>query len=181
MLWAAVQSGNHSTWVLSGFWLVCHTHFHWDLVSLQVCIPLIQSTLTVDSSAALQGTPSRVPSNPSLANPPQKPGMEGQACFTCILNVGAGGVLCNICAFSFDLLLRWACRHLQTWWFTLVKIEAVAGSIPCLQNHAHQTVCPQFALTFAKELWVETLLFVLLSAPFLSQSQFWDVFSTISE
>ncbi|XP_052531159.1 telomere-associated protein RIF1 isoform X2 [Tympanuchus pallidicinctus] len=40
----------------------------------QVCIPLIQSTLSVDSSAALQGTPSRVPSNPSLANPPQKPG-----------------------------------------------------------------------------------------------------------
>uniref|UniRef100_A0A803YAM4 Telomere-associated protein Rif1 N-terminal domain-containing protein n=1 Tax=Meleagris gallopavo TaxID=9103 RepID=A0A803YAM4_MELGA len=44
----------------------------------QVCIPLIQSTLSVDSSAALQGTPSRVPSNPNLANPPQKPGMEGQ-------------------------------------------------------------------------------------------------------
>uniref|UniRef100_A0A803YJN8 Telomere-associated protein Rif1 N-terminal domain-containing protein n=1 Tax=Meleagris gallopavo TaxID=9103 RepID=A0A803YJN8_MELGA len=40
----------------------------------QVCIPLIQSTLSVDSSAALQGTPSRVPSNPNLANPPQKPG-----------------------------------------------------------------------------------------------------------
>uniref|UniRef100_A0A8C9FNN3 Replication timing regulatory factor 1 n=1 Tax=Pavo cristatus TaxID=9049 RepID=A0A8C9FNN3_PAVCR len=45
----------------------------------QVCIPLIQSTLSVDSPAALQGTPSRVPSNPNLANPPQKPGMEGQA------------------------------------------------------------------------------------------------------
>ncbi|XP_021254403.1 telomere-associated protein RIF1 isoform X2 [Numida meleagris] len=40
----------------------------------QVCIPLIQSTLSLDSSAALQGTPSRAPSNPSLANPPQKPG-----------------------------------------------------------------------------------------------------------
>ncbi|XP_072197907.1 telomere-associated protein RIF1 isoform X2 [Excalfactoria chinensis] len=40
----------------------------------QVCIPLIQSTLSVDSSAALQGTPTRVPSTPNLANPPQKPG-----------------------------------------------------------------------------------------------------------
>ncbi|NXJ11584.1 RIF1 protein, partial [Odontophorus gujanensis] len=40
----------------------------------QVCIPLIQSTLSLDSSAALQGTPSRVPSNPNLANTQQKPG-----------------------------------------------------------------------------------------------------------
>ncbi|XP_031446660.1 telomere-associated protein RIF1 [Phasianus colchicus] len=40
----------------------------------QVCIPLIQSTLSVDSSAALQGTPSRVPSNPNSTNTPQKPG-----------------------------------------------------------------------------------------------------------
>ncbi|OXB68673.1 hypothetical protein ASZ78_005864 [Callipepla squamata] len=40
----------------------------------QVCIPLIQSTLSVDSSAALQGTPSRVPPNPNLANTQQKPG-----------------------------------------------------------------------------------------------------------
>lgn len=106
MLWAAAQSDTHSTWVLSGLWLVCHTHFHWDLVSLQVCIPLIQSTLSVDSAAALQGTPSRVPSNPNSANPPQKPGMEGQACFTCMLNVGARGVLCNL----FVLL------HLDCYW-----------------------------------------------------------------
>ncbi|OXB82307.1 UNVERIFIED_CONTAM: hypothetical protein H355_004624 [Colinus virginianus] len=40
----------------------------------QVCIPLIQSTLSMDSSAALQGTPSRVPPNPNLANTQQKPG-----------------------------------------------------------------------------------------------------------
>ncbi|KFQ82524.1 Telomere-associated protein RIF1, partial [Phaethon lepturus] len=33
----------------------------------QVCVPLIQSTLSLDSSAALPGTPSRVPANPSLA------------------------------------------------------------------------------------------------------------------
>ncbi|KFP19755.1 Telomere-associated protein RIF1, partial [Egretta garzetta] len=42
----------------------------------QVCIPLIQSTLSPDSSAALQGTPSRVPANQSLApaTPVQKSG-----------------------------------------------------------------------------------------------------------
>ncbi|NXE11240.1 RIF1 protein, partial [Lophotis ruficrista] len=42
----------------------------------QVCVPLIQSTLSLDSSAALQGTPSRVPANQSLAsaNSAQKPG-----------------------------------------------------------------------------------------------------------
>ncbi|NXW66777.1 RIF1 protein, partial [Eurystomus gularis] len=42
----------------------------------QVCVPLIQSTLSVDSSAALQGTPSRVPANHSLApaTPAQKSG-----------------------------------------------------------------------------------------------------------
>ncbi|XP_061860797.1 telomere-associated protein RIF1 isoform X2 [Colius striatus] len=42
----------------------------------QVCVPLIQSTLSVDSSAALQGTPSRLPANQSLvsATPAQKPG-----------------------------------------------------------------------------------------------------------
>ncbi|XP_050755627.1 telomere-associated protein RIF1 isoform X1 [Gymnogyps californianus] len=42
----------------------------------QVCVPLIQSTLSVDSSAALQGTPSRVPANQSLASatPAQKSG-----------------------------------------------------------------------------------------------------------
>ncbi|NXI94004.1 RIF1 protein, partial [Psophia crepitans] len=34
----------------------------------QVCVPLIQSTLSLDSSAALQGTPSRVPANQSLAS-----------------------------------------------------------------------------------------------------------------
>ncbi|NWU48080.1 RIF1 protein, partial [Dromas ardeola] len=33
----------------------------------QVCVPLIQSTLSLDSSAPLQGTPSRVPANQSLA------------------------------------------------------------------------------------------------------------------
>ncbi|NXS46888.1 RIF1 protein, partial [Balaeniceps rex] len=42
----------------------------------QVCVPLIQSTLSLDSSAALQGTPSRVPANQSLvsATPVQKSG-----------------------------------------------------------------------------------------------------------
>uniref|UniRef100_A0A8C6JU10 Uncharacterized protein n=1 Tax=Melopsittacus undulatus TaxID=13146 RepID=A0A8C6JU10_MELUD len=40
----------------------------------QVCVPLIQSTLSLDSSPALQGTPSRVPANQSLvsATPVQK-------------------------------------------------------------------------------------------------------------
>ncbi|XP_031969774.1 telomere-associated protein RIF1 isoform X1 [Corvus moneduloides] len=42
----------------------------------QVCIPLIQSTLSVDPAAAFPGTPSRLPSNPSLgsATPGQKSG-----------------------------------------------------------------------------------------------------------
>ncbi|NXF40908.1 RIF1 protein, partial [Nyctibius bracteatus] len=42
----------------------------------QVCVPLIQSTLSLDSSAALQGTPSRGPANQSLASatPAQKSG-----------------------------------------------------------------------------------------------------------
>uniref|UniRef100_A0A672UZR1 Replication timing regulatory factor 1 n=1 Tax=Strigops habroptila TaxID=2489341 RepID=A0A672UZR1_STRHB len=42
----------------------------------QVCVPLIQSTLSLDSSPALQGTPSRVPGNQSLvcATPVQKSG-----------------------------------------------------------------------------------------------------------
>ncbi|XP_009460091.1 PREDICTED: telomere-associated protein RIF1 [Nipponia nippon] len=42
----------------------------------QVCVPLIQSTLSLDSSAALPGTPSRVPANQSLAltSPAQKSG-----------------------------------------------------------------------------------------------------------
>ncbi|XP_054237242.1 telomere-associated protein RIF1 [Indicator indicator] len=43
----------------------------------QVCVPLIQSTLSLDSSStALQGTPSRVPANQSLASatPAQKSG-----------------------------------------------------------------------------------------------------------
>nr|XP_025953396.1 telomere-associated protein RIF1 [Dromaius novaehollandiae] len=42
----------------------------------QVCVPLIQSTLSLDSSAVLQGTPSRGPANQSLAsaNPTQKSG-----------------------------------------------------------------------------------------------------------
>ncbi|XP_074766335.1 telomere-associated protein RIF1 isoform X2 [Athene noctua] len=34
----------------------------------QVCVPLIQSTLSLDSYAALQGTPSRLPPNQSLAS-----------------------------------------------------------------------------------------------------------------
>ncbi|XP_009947678.1 PREDICTED: telomere-associated protein RIF1, partial [Leptosomus discolor] len=34
----------------------------------QVCVPLIHSTLSLDSPAALQGTPSRVPANQSLAS-----------------------------------------------------------------------------------------------------------------
>ncbi|NXL66924.1 RIF1 protein, partial [Chordeiles acutipennis] len=42
----------------------------------QVCVPLIQSTLSLDHSAALQGTPSRVPANQSLtsATPAPKSG-----------------------------------------------------------------------------------------------------------
>ncbi|NXN67607.1 RIF1 protein, partial [Himantopus himantopus] len=42
----------------------------------QVCVPLIQSTLSLDSSAALQGTPIRVSANQSLAlaTPAQKSG-----------------------------------------------------------------------------------------------------------
>ncbi|NXX97227.1 RIF1 protein, partial [Centropus bengalensis] len=42
----------------------------------QVCVPLIQSTLSLDSSAVLQGTPSRVPANQSLgaSTPAQKSG-----------------------------------------------------------------------------------------------------------
>lgn len=62
---------------------MCHICFHWrDLMSLQVCVPLIQSTLSLDSSPALQGTPSRVPGNQSLvsATPVQKSGIEIQTC-----------------------------------------------------------------------------------------------------
>ncbi|NXH37301.1 RIF1 protein, partial [Myiagra hebetior] len=42
----------------------------------QVCVPLIQSTLSVDPAAAFPGTPSRLPSTPSLgsATPGQKSG-----------------------------------------------------------------------------------------------------------
>ncbi|NWW20435.1 RIF1 protein, partial [Falcunculus frontatus] len=42
----------------------------------QVCVPLIQSTLSVDAAAAFPGTPSRLPNNPSLgsATPGQKSG-----------------------------------------------------------------------------------------------------------
>ncbi|NXE41346.1 RIF1 protein, partial [Ptilorrhoa leucosticta] len=42
----------------------------------QVCVPLIQSTLSVDLAAASPGTPSRLPNNPSLgsATPGQKSG-----------------------------------------------------------------------------------------------------------
>ncbi|XP_071417845.1 telomere-associated protein RIF1 isoform X2 [Pithys albifrons albifrons] len=42
----------------------------------QVCVPLIQSTLSVDPAAAFPGTPSRLPGNQSLgsATPGQKPG-----------------------------------------------------------------------------------------------------------
>ncbi|NXU08020.1 RIF1 protein, partial [Pardalotus punctatus] len=42
----------------------------------QVCVPLIQSTLSPDPAAAFPGTPSRLPSNASLgsATPGQKPG-----------------------------------------------------------------------------------------------------------
>ncbi|NXO00076.1 RIF1 protein, partial [Rhinopomastus cyanomelas] len=42
----------------------------------QVCVPLIQSTLSLDSPAALQGTPSRLPGNQSLVSttPAQKSG-----------------------------------------------------------------------------------------------------------
>ncbi|XP_063017413.1 telomere-associated protein RIF1 [Melospiza melodia melodia] len=46
----------------------------------QVCVPLIQSTLSVDPAAAFPGTPSR-PNNPSLgsASPGQKPGTPRMA------------------------------------------------------------------------------------------------------
>ncbi|KAM7017285.1 telomere-associated protein RIF1 [Passerculus sandwichensis] len=46
----------------------------------QVCVPLIQSTLSVDPAAAFPGTPSR-PNNPSLgaATPGQKPGTPRMA------------------------------------------------------------------------------------------------------
>ncbi|NWW75493.1 RIF1 protein, partial [Climacteris rufus] len=42
----------------------------------QVCVPLIQSTLSLDPAAAVPGTPSRLPNNPSLssATPGQKSG-----------------------------------------------------------------------------------------------------------
>ncbi|NWQ65657.1 RIF1 protein, partial [Neopipo cinnamomea] len=42
----------------------------------QVCVPLIQSTLSLDPAAAFPGTPSRLPGNQSLgsATPGQKPG-----------------------------------------------------------------------------------------------------------
>ncbi|NWU32366.1 RIF1 protein, partial [Dyaphorophyia castanea] len=42
----------------------------------QVCVPLIQSTLSVDPAAAFPGTPSRLPNNPSLGSttPGQKSG-----------------------------------------------------------------------------------------------------------
>ncbi|NXK41262.1 RIF1 protein, partial [Piprites chloris] len=42
----------------------------------QVCVPLIQSTLSLDPAAAFPGTPSRLPANQSLgsATPGQKPG-----------------------------------------------------------------------------------------------------------
>ncbi|NXY18065.1 RIF1 protein, partial [Atrichornis clamosus] len=42
----------------------------------QVCVPLIQSTLSMDPAAAFPGTPSRLPANPSLgsATPGQKSG-----------------------------------------------------------------------------------------------------------
>lgn len=168
MLWAAVQSGNHSTRVLSGLWLVCHTHFHWDLVSLQVCIPLIQSTLSVDSSAALQGTPSRVPSNPNLANPPQKPGMEGQGCFTCILNVGVRGVLCNVFVL-FHLICYWdehadnsrggdlhwlklrllqAASHV----YRIMPIKLCGGSVLCVPS-LHSLLQRSFELKFCFLCW----------------------------
>ncbi|NWV85979.1 RIF1 protein, partial [Dasyornis broadbenti] len=45
----------------------------------QVCVPLIQSTLSLDpAAAALPGTPSRLPNSPSLgsATPGQKPGAQ---------------------------------------------------------------------------------------------------------
>ncbi|NWV29712.1 RIF1 protein, partial [Origma solitaria] len=44
----------------------------------QVCVPLIQSTLSPDPAAAFPGTPSRLPSNSSLgsATPGQKPGAQ---------------------------------------------------------------------------------------------------------
>uniref|UniRef100_A0A8C3EM78 Replication timing regulatory factor 1 n=1 Tax=Corvus moneduloides TaxID=1196302 RepID=A0A8C3EM78_CORMO len=56
----------------------------------QVCIPLIQSTLSVDPAAAFPGTPSRLPSNPSLgsATPGQKSGTPRMA-----LNTSTAGVV----------------------------------------------------------------------------------------
>ncbi|NXD12939.1 RIF1 protein, partial [Nothocercus nigrocapillus] len=76
----------------------------WDLflfsclVSLQVCVPLIQSTLNLDSSVVLQGTPSRGPASQSLAsaNPAQKSGpypFGSPATPRMNLNSGTAGVV----------------------------------------------------------------------------------------
>ncbi|XP_064574887.1 telomere-associated protein RIF1 [Zonotrichia leucophrys gambelii] len=69
----------------------------------QVCVPLIQSTLSVDPAAAFPGTPSR-PSNPSLASatPGQKPGTPRAA-----LGSPAGAQLCpSIQLLGMEMLLH---------------------------------------------------------------------------
>lgn len=61
---------------------MCCSCLPWAGISLQVCVPLIQSTLSVDPAAAFPGTPSRLPNTPSLgsATPGQKPGIETSTC-----------------------------------------------------------------------------------------------------
>ncbi|XP_074403929.1 telomere-associated protein RIF1 isoform X2 [Zonotrichia albicollis] len=69
----------------------------------QVCVPLIQSTLSVDPAAAFPGTPSR-PSTPSLASatPGQKPGTPRAA-----LGSPAGAQLCpSIQLLGMEMLLH---------------------------------------------------------------------------
>lgn len=65
---------------------------------MQVCVPLIQSTLSLDSSAALQGTPLRVPANQSLASatPAPKSGIKVQACFQLYSGCSKPSVLFNV-------------------------------------------------------------------------------------
>lgn len=78
--------------------MACLCYFYLDLVFLQVCVPLIQSTLSLDSSAALPGTPLRAPANQNLglANPAQKSGIKMQACFHLYFRCRSQGVLCNV-------------------------------------------------------------------------------------
>lgn len=77
---------------------LCHTCFHGGLLSLQVCVPLIQSTLILDSSAALPGTPARAPANQSLAlaTPAPKSGMNLQTCLQLDSRCSKSSVLLDV-------------------------------------------------------------------------------------